>query len=77
MMEMERMGRILGVYRKQNKIPGDRLDVRMREEVETRIIIYLGLPWWPSDFLRILLPMQGTWVQSLVQELRSHMSWGN
>ena len=27
--------------------------------------------------LRILLPMQGAWVQSLVRELRSHMPWGN
>ena len=27
--------------------------------------------------LRILLPMQGAWVQSLVKELRSHMPWGN
>lgn len=48
-MEMERMGWIPDVYRKQNKILGDRLDVRMREEVETRTIIYLGLPWWSSD----------------------------
>ena len=27
--------------------------------------------------LRILLPMQGTQVWSLVQEVRSHMPWGN
>ena len=27
--------------------------------------------------LRIHLPMQGTWVSSLVQELRSHTSWCN
>lgn len=39
MMEMERMGWIPGVHRKQKKILGDRLDVRMRDEVETRIII--------------------------------------
>ena len=29
------------------------------------------------QWLRICLPMQGTWVQSLVRELRSHMPWGN
>ena len=28
------------------------------------------------QWLRILLPMQGTWVRSLVGELRSHMLWG-
>ena len=27
--------------------------------------------------LRICLPMQGMWVQSLVRVLRSHMPWGN
>ena len=35
-----------------------------------------GLPWWFSD-LTVCLPMQGTWVQSLVRELRPHMPWGN
>ena len=29
------------------------------------------------QWLRIQLTMQGTWVQSLVMELRSHMPWGN
>ena len=29
------------------------------------------------QWLRIHLPMQGMWVQSLVVELRSHMQWGN
>ena len=29
------------------------------------------------QWLRIRLPMQGTWVQSLVRELRSHMPQGN
>ena len=29
------------------------------------------------QWLRIHLPMQGTWVRSLVGELRSHMPWGN
>ena len=48
-MEMEKMGWITDIYRKQNKILGDRLDVRVRKEVETRIIIYLDLPWWSSD----------------------------
>ena len=28
------------------------------------------------QWLRIHLPMQGTWVQSLVKRLRSHMPWG-
>ena len=28
------------------------------------------------QWLRIHLPMQGTWVQSLVKKLRSHMPWG-
>ena len=32
----------------------------------------LGLPWWSSD-LTIHLPRQGTYVRSLVRELRSHM----
>ena len=32
----------------------------------------LVVQWW-----RIRLPMQGTPVQSLVRELRSHMPWGN
>ena len=27
--------------------------------------------------LRIRLPIQGTQIQSLIQELRSHMPWGN
>ena len=31
-----------------------------------------GVQW-----LRIHLPIQGTWVQTLVRELRSHMPWGN
>ena len=35
-------------------------------------ILRQELPWWPSD-LRIHLPMQGTWVRSLVRELRCHM----
>ena len=30
-----------------------------------------GLPCWPQ-WLRICLAMQGTWVRSLVGELRSH-----
>ena len=29
------------------------------------------------QWLRICLPKQGTWVQSLVRELRSHMPWGS
>ena len=29
------------------------------------------------QWLRIRLPMQGTWVPSLVGELRSHILWGN
>ena len=29
------------------------------------------------QWLKIRLPMQGTQVQSLVGELRSHMLWGN
>ena len=29
------------------------------------------------QWLRICLPMQGTQVQSLIQELKSHMLWGN
>ena len=29
------------------------------------------------QWLRIRLAMQGTWVQSLVGELRSHKPWGN
>ena len=29
------------------------------------------------QWLRIQLAMQGTWVQSLVREVRSHMLWGN
>ena len=27
------------------------------------------------QWLRLHLPMQGLWVQSLVGEIRSHMSW--
>jgi len=34
-----------------------------------------GLPWWPSGKDSVL-PMQGAWVRSLVEELRSHMSCG-
>ena len=46
-------------------------------------------PWWRllgrdcpgmplvGQWLRIYLPMQGTWVPSLVQELRSHMLGSN
>ena len=34
--------------------------------------ISLAVQW-----LRIHLPMQGTWVRFLVGELRSHMPWGN
>ena len=30
-----------------------------------------------AQWLRIYLPMQGTWIQSLVRELRYHMPWGN
>ena len=30
-----------------------------------------------AQWLRICLPMQGTWIQSHVRELRSHMLWGN
>ena len=29
------------------------------------------------QWLRIPITMQGTWVRSLVRELRSHMLWGN
>ena len=29
------------------------------------------------QWLRICLPMQGMWVQSLISELRSHIHWGN
>ena len=29
------------------------------------------------QWLRVSLAMQGTWVQSLVRELRSHMPWSN
>ena len=32
-----------------------------------------GLPWWSRDSE---LPLQGAWVPSLVQELRSHMLCG-
>ena len=28
----------------------------------------VGIPWWSSD-LDSMLPLQGTWVQSLVREL--------
>ena len=34
---------------------------------------YQGLPWWSSGEASVL-PLQGAWVQSLVRELRSHMS---
>ena len=30
-----------------------------------------------GQWFRILLPMQGTWVPSLVGELRLHMLWSN
>jgi len=30
-----------------------------------------------DPIVRICLPMQGTWVRSLVKELRSHMLQGN
>ena len=29
------------------------------------------------QWLRICFPMQGTWVRSLVREVRSHLPWGN
>ena len=29
------------------------------------------------QWLRVCFPMQGTWVRSLVRELRSHLPWGN
>ena len=34
-----------------------------------------GLPWWSRGWDSVL-PPQGTWVQSLVGELRFHMPWG-
>ena len=34
----------------------------------------MGLPWQPSD-LRLHAPVQGSWVLSLVEELRSHTLW--
>ena len=40
MAEMERSGWIRDASWKQNKVLGDRLDVRVREEVESRILIY-------------------------------------
>ena len=42
------------------------------------ISYYLRLFWWASLIvlrLRIYLPIRGTWVPSLVGELRSHMPW--
>ena len=33
----------------------------------------LGLPWWPTERLRLRLSVQGVQVQSLVMELRSRM----
>ena len=39
-------------------------------------IIYSGTSL-VVQWLRIYLVMQGTWVQSLVRELRSHMPQGN
>ena len=38
--------------------------------------IYLGV-FLVVQWLRICLPMQGMWVQSLVRELRFHMIWGS
>ena len=35
----------------------------------------LGIPWWSSGY-RILLPLEGTQVQSLVRELGSHKPCG-
>ena len=37
----------------------------------------LGEPSLVVKWLRICLPMQRTWVQSLVEVLRSHMPWSN
>ena len=47
-----------------------------RLRVSSMEILGPGLPWW-SKWLRIHLPMQGTQVQSLVRELKSHMPRGN
>ena len=40
--------------------------------IKTFLRTSLAVQW-----LRIRLPVQGTWVQSLVSELRSHMLGGN
>ena len=34
----------------------------------------MGPPWWSSGY-NSAHPMQGTWVQSLVETLRSHVAW--
>ena len=46
------------------------------ELIKVPLTKYLGTSL-VAQWLRILLPMQGTWVRSLVRELRSHMSQGN
>ena len=40
-----------------------------------RLKKWLGIPWWSSGY-RILLPLEGTQVQSLVGELGSHKPCG-
>ena len=44
-------------------------------DYHVEITSVMGLPWCSK--LIIHLPMQRTWIQSLVRELRSHMMQGN
>ena len=46
----------------------DTLVSHLTKLVETSLVV---------QWLRVHLPMQGTWVLSLVGKLRSHMPWGN
>ena len=46
-------------------------------EEKAGLIKIVGAWNFPGARLRICLAMQGTWVQSLVGGLRSHMPWSN
>ena len=50
------------------------LDLQVAKRQPERAMIGTSLV---VQWLRIHLPMQGTWVRSLIGELRSHMPQGN
>ena len=49
---------------------------KKKELIENSLKLkWRGLSWWSSGS-NFRLPLQGTWVQSLVKELRSYMPQG-